>query len=132
MPRACSDSAERGTCAAPGLIDPVLAAGTKSGYTVTYANDGVAVGTGAVPSGCAAWGSTGFNFANNPLSVTTGTNHYCIDETGVIRQGAAALAHAAPLRVGLRWSSEHAAYVTMNAGLCQRTHPWTSDGQKTD
>ncbi|MGA7920431.1 MAG: prepilin-type N-terminal cleavage/methylation domain-containing protein [Candidatus Acidiferrales bacterium] len=81
-----------GTCAAPGLIDPVLAAGTKSGYTVTYANDGVAVGTGAVPSGCAAWGSTGFNFANNPLSVTTGTNHYCIDETGVIRQGAAALA----------------------------------------
>jgi type IV pilus assembly protein PilA len=81
-----------GTCAAPGLIDPVLAAGTKSGYTVTYTNDGAVAGVGAVPSGCAAWGSTGYNFANNPLSANTGTTHYCIDESGVIRGGAAALA----------------------------------------
>ncbi|MGA7918752.1 MAG: prepilin-type N-terminal cleavage/methylation domain-containing protein [Candidatus Acidiferrales bacterium] len=81
-----------GTCATPGLIDPVLAGGTKSGYTTTYTNDGAVAGTGAVPSGCAAWGSSGYNFANDPLSVTSGTTHYCIDESGVIRGGAAALA----------------------------------------
>ncbi|MGA7622078.1 MAG: prepilin-type N-terminal cleavage/methylation domain-containing protein [Candidatus Acidiferrales bacterium] len=80
-----------GTCAAPGLIDPVLAAGTKSGYTTTWTNDGSAYGTSAVPSGCAAWGSTGYNFANDPLSANTGTVHYCIDESGVIRGGQAAL-----------------------------------------
>jgi type IV pilus assembly protein PilA len=81
-----------GTCASPGLIDPVLAAGTKSGYTFAYTNDGTPYGTSAVPSGCAAWGSTGYNYAADPLSANTGTSHYCIDESGVIRTGAAALA----------------------------------------
>jgi prepilin-type N-terminal cleavage/methylation domain-containing protein len=81
-----------GTCAAPGLIDSVLAAGTKSGYVVTYTNDGVVIGVGPVPSGCAAWGSTGYNFAQNPLSASTGTSHYCIDESAVIRVDAAAMA----------------------------------------
>jgi type IV pilus assembly protein PilA len=96
------------TCAAPGLIDPILAAGAKSSYNERYTNDGVVVGVAAVLSGCAAWGSTGFNSGNNPLSVTTGTNHYCIDETGVLRQGAAALASPCTTSGGLRSSRAHA------------------------
>jgi type IV pilus assembly protein PilA len=88
------------TCAAPGLIDPILAAGAKSSYSERYTNDGVVVGVAFVLSGCAAWGSTGFNSGNNPLSVTTGTNHYCIDETGCFVKVQRLWRHRARLRAG--------------------------------
>jgi type IV pilus assembly protein PilA len=58
-----------------GIIDPVLAAGSKSGYTFTYA---------------ATLGADGLNdtytIASTPSTVgTTGQRQFCSDQTGVIR-----------------------------------------------
>jgi type IV pilus assembly protein PilA len=58
-----------------GIIDPVLAAGAKSGYTFTYA---------------AVVGADGLNdtytIASTPSTVgTTGQRQFCSDQTGVIR-----------------------------------------------
>jgi len=53
------------------LIDPVLSAGTKSGYTFA------AVGNGT--------GSTGYEVNGTPSSASTGTRSFCSDQSGVIR-----------------------------------------------
>jgi prepilin-type N-terminal cleavage/methylation domain-containing protein len=59
------------------LIDPVLSAGTKSGYTfATVANTGA--GTTISPF-------TGFEATANPLNIgTTGQRSFCADQSGVI------------------------------------------------
>jgi type IV pilus assembly protein PilA len=64
------------TSSAAGLIDSVLAAGTKSGYTFTYT------------AGAAVNGSTPTYTINaNPDTPgTTGQNYYFTDESAVIRQ----------------------------------------------
>jgi type IV pilus assembly protein PilA len=59
------------------LIDPVLTAGTKSGYVVA-----------AVPAtGAGTILSPFLTFEDNatPISVTTGTRAFCSDQSGVIR-----------------------------------------------
>lgn len=54
------------------LIDPVLSAGTKSGYTFA------AVGNGT--------GKTGYEVNGTPVTVgTTGQRAFCSDQSGVIR-----------------------------------------------
>jgi len=54
------------------LIDPVLSAGTKSGYTFA------AVGNGT--------GKTGYEVNGSPVTVgTTGQRAFCSDQSGVIR-----------------------------------------------
>jgi type IV pilus assembly protein PilA len=59
------------------LIDPVLTAGTKSGYTVaTTPNTGG--GTVASPFNT-------FEVNATPLSTSTGTRAFCSDQSGVLR-----------------------------------------------
>lgn len=61
------------------LIDPVLSAGTKSGYTFA------AVGNGT--------GVTGFEVNGTPVTVgTTGQRAFCSDQSGVIRYNTAGTA----------------------------------------
>jgi len=67
---------------AAGLIDEVLASGTKSGYSFSY-SAGQTAGTQTVTYGIYA----------SPLTVgTTGTNYYFTDNSGVIRQNSTAAA----------------------------------------
>ena len=87
-----------GNCGASAVIDPVLAAGAKSGYNITYnVGNAVPIATaGVAPNGCPGWGDTGFNFAADPQSPgSTGTTYYCVDETAVIRFSNGSLAGAA-------------------------------------
>jgi type IV pilus assembly protein PilA len=70
------------------LIDAVLAAGTKSGYTFVWTGDG------NTPS-------VGYSITGNPVSMgNTGQVGYFSDQSGVIRAnpGAAATAASAPLQ----------------------------------
>jgi len=70
------------TSTAAGLIDSVLAAGTKSGYSFSY-SPGTTAGTQTVTYGIFA----------SPITVgTTGTNYYFTDNSGVIRQNSTATA----------------------------------------
>jgi type II secretory pathway pseudopilin PulG len=61
---------------AAGLIDEVLATGTKSGYVFTY-SAGERDAQGRVQS---------YAIHADPITSSTGTNHYFTDQTGVIRQ----------------------------------------------
>jgi type IV pilus assembly protein PilA len=72
------------TSAAAGLIDSVLAGGSKSGYTFTY-TAGAAVG-GRIET---------YTLGAAPTTVgTTGTNYYFTDQSGVIRQNSTTTATA--------------------------------------
>ena len=78
------------TSAAAGLIDSVLAAGTKSGYTFTY-SAGAAV-NGSTPS---------YTVNGNPSTPgTTGQNYYFTDESNVIRQNSTQQAAATDSPIG--------------------------------
>ena len=78
------------TSTAAGLIDSVLASGAKSGYTFTY-SAGLPDTNGHINS---------FNFSANPLSSSTGTQYYYVDESGVIRQNSTAAAGSTDSPVG--------------------------------
>ena len=85
------------TCNSAGLLDNILggaAAPTKSGYTFTFTPGAQAVNP--IPTGCAAAGfSDMFGVQADPASASTGTEHYCVDATNVIRQSNAQVAEAA-------------------------------------
>jgi len=73
------------TCDNASLIDSVLTAGTKSGYTFK-----VLAGNGTnapKPTGCALAGSSdGYGVVATPVTVgTTGQRSFCSDASGVIR-----------------------------------------------
>jgi type IV pilus assembly protein PilA len=79
------------TSAAAGLVDSVLAAGTKSGYTFTYAA-GAAAADGTTPT---------YTVNANPITAgTTGQNYYFTDESNVIRQNSTAAASASDSPIG--------------------------------
>lgn len=61
---------------AAGLIDSVLAGGSKSGYSFTY-SAGASDSTGRVDT---------YAITAVPISSNTGTNYYYTDNSGVIRQ----------------------------------------------
>jgi type IV pilus assembly protein PilA len=65
------------TLGASGMVDNVLAAGTKSGYTLTASP---ASGSGTSTSPYLSYSSTG-----TPIGSNTGTRQFCADESGVIR-----------------------------------------------
>lgn len=65
-----------------GLIDDVLAAGTKSGYTFTY----------AIISQDTNGNVTSYSLNANPISSNTGTRHFYTDQTAVIRANESATA----------------------------------------
>ena len=59
-----------------GLIDSVLALGTKSGYSFTF-SPGPSDSTGRINT---------YSFTSVPITNSTGTNYYYTDQSGVIRQ----------------------------------------------
>jgi len=67
---------------AAGLIDSVLASGSKSGYKFYYSL-GATETTGRVDT---------YSFTAVPVSNNTGTNYYFTDQSGVIRQNSTATA----------------------------------------
>ena len=76
------------TCTTAGLVDQVLATGTKSGYGFAWVPGTVAAQSSAT---CAAPGFTdGFAATASPVSGNTGTALYCVDTSNVIVQGTAA------------------------------------------
>ena len=79
------------TASAAGLIDSVLAAGTKSGYSFVYAA-GTADSTGRINS---------YTLNANPITVgTTGQNYYFTDQSAVIRQNSTGSAGSGDSPIG--------------------------------
>jgi type IV pilus assembly protein PilA len=64
------------TSTAAGLIDSVLALGSKSGYSFTY-SPGASDSNGRINT---------YSFTAVPITSSTGTNYYFTDQSGVIRQ----------------------------------------------
>jgi type IV pilus assembly protein PilA len=84
-----------GTCGSAKLIDEVLSAGQKSGYTFVFQPNGTLALTAGVPAACGVSGDTGYGVSATPTTLnSTGTTSYCIDETGVVRVNAAGVAIA--------------------------------------
>jgi prepilin-type N-terminal cleavage/methylation domain-containing protein len=75
---------------AAGLIDSALATGVKSGYSFMYTPGAIDV-TGRVNS---------FKFSAVPVSSSTGTNFYYVDDSGVIRLNATTAAGVTDSPVG--------------------------------
>jgi prepilin-type N-terminal cleavage/methylation domain-containing protein len=69
---------------AAGLIDSVLAMGSKSGYTFTY-SPGTSDSTGRINT---------YAITAVPITSSTGTNYYYTDQSGVIRQNSTTTAAA--------------------------------------
>jgi len=65
-----------------GLVDSVLAGGTKSGYSFTY-TPGPSDASGRINT---------YAITATPISTSTGTNSYYTDQSGVIRQNSTATA----------------------------------------
>ena len=70
------------TSTAAGLIDSVLAAGAKSGYSFTY-TPGDSDSAGRINT---------YTFTAVPVTISTGTNYYFTDDSGVIRQNSTTVA----------------------------------------
>ena len=79
------------TASAAGLLDSVLAAGTKSGYSFTY-TAGTADGSGRIND---------YSATANPITTgTTGQNYYYTDQSAVIRQNTSATASSSDSPIG--------------------------------
>lgn len=89
------------TCDHAELIDPVLEAGAKGGYTFSYAPaDTVA----NAAQGCASPGVTGYSVSADPVTRgTTGQRGFYTDQSGVIRfdPNGTASPESAPLQQSL-------------------------------
>ena len=70
------------TSTAAGLIDSVLAGGSKSGYSFTY-SPGTSDSSGRINT---------YAINATPITSSTGTNYYYTDQSGVIRQNSTAFA----------------------------------------
>jgi len=80
---------ESGTSASPtstaaGLIDSILGAGTKSGYSFTYSS--------MAPD--AAGRIDNYEIWAAPINTSTGTNYYFTDQSGVIRMNSTTTAQS--------------------------------------
>ena len=78
------------TSTAAGLIDSVLALGTKSGYSFAYSPG---------PTDSSARINT-YSFTAVPLTSSTGTNYYYTDQSGVIRQNSTTTASSLDSPIG--------------------------------
>jgi prepilin-type N-terminal cleavage/methylation domain-containing protein len=78
------------TSTAAGLIDSVLASGSKSGYSFTYSH-GAVDSTGRINT---------FAFSAAPMSKFMGTQYYYTDQSGVIRQNSTTAAGSTDMPVG--------------------------------
>jgi prepilin-type N-terminal cleavage/methylation domain-containing protein len=77
-------SAATPTSTAAGLIDSVLASGSKSGYTFAF-SAGSADSSGRINT---------YFFTAVPITSSTGTNYYYTDQSGVIRQNSTTTAQS--------------------------------------
>lgn len=82
-------------CNSAGLIDAVLVTGQKSGYQFTWHIGADQVTGAAVPAGCTAGYVDMYSITADPFGFPTGTIHYCIDASGVIRENTVAVATTA-------------------------------------
>ena len=79
------------SCANAQLIDDVLSAAgagntaNKSGYTFTFTPGTVAALTAGIPAACPGSGFTSFSVSSVPVTTSSGTASYCVDESGVVR-----------------------------------------------
>ena len=79
------------TASAAGLIDSVLAAGSKSGYSFSY----------AVTASDGNGNPTAYTLNANPLTLgTTGQNYYYTDQSAVIRQNTSATSSSSDSPIG--------------------------------
>jgi len=73
------------------LIDSVLASGQKNGYVFTYTpvpdleTQDRTVSAAAAANGCSVGGADSFTVTADPISSSTGSKHFYVDQTGVIR-----------------------------------------------
>ena len=73
-------------CNAAGLIDSVLSAGVKSGYSVALIPGTQPTPPSSVPSGCTAGFADGYVVTATPVAVgSSGERAFCSDASGVIR-----------------------------------------------
>jgi prepilin-type N-terminal cleavage/methylation domain-containing protein len=72
------------TSTAAGLIDSVLGAGSKSGYSFAYTEPGTDT-AGRIDN---------YTITASPINSSTGTNYYFTDQSGVIRQNSTTTAAA--------------------------------------
>lgn len=82
-------------CNGAGLIDAVLVTGQKSGYAFSWHVGATQVTAAEVPPGCTAGYLDMYSATADPAGFPTGTIHYCVDATGVIRESGAAIATTA-------------------------------------
>ena len=78
------------TSTAAGLIDSVLALGSKSGYSFAY-TPGPTDTTGRINE---------YSFTAVPITTSTGTNYYFTDQSGVIRQNSTTTASVTDSPIG--------------------------------
>jgi prepilin-type N-terminal cleavage/methylation domain-containing protein len=78
------------TSTAAGLIDSVLAMGSKSGYSFVY-SPGASDATGRINT---------YNITAVPITSSTGTNYYYTDQSGVIRQNSTTTAASTDSPIG--------------------------------
>jgi type IV pilus assembly protein PilA len=78
------------TSTAAGLIDSVLALGSKSGYSFAY-SPGDTDTTGRINT---------YSFTAVPITSSTGTNYYYTDQSGVIRQNSTTTAGSTDSPIG--------------------------------
>ena len=86
-------------CNGAGLIDSVLSAGIRSGYSVAIVSGTQPVPASSVPSGCTAGFSDGYVVTATPVAVgTSGERAFCSDATGVIRfNSTGGVSYASPI-----------------------------------
>jgi type IV pilus assembly protein PilA len=78
------------TSTAAGLIDSILAGGSKSGYSFAY-SPGSTDTTGRINT---------YSFTAVPITSSTGTNYYYTDQSGVIRQNSTTTASSLDSPIG--------------------------------
>jgi prepilin-type N-terminal cleavage/methylation domain-containing protein len=78
------------TSTAAGLIDSILALGSKSGYSFTY-TPGASDSTGRINT---------YAITAVPITNSTGTNYYYTDQSGVIRQNSTTTAASTDSPIG--------------------------------
>jgi len=81
------------SCTNAELLDSVLTAGSKSGYTFALVAGTVSVASSLVPTGCTAGKVDGYVVTAVPATPgTTGQRGFCSDGSGVIRYNASSTA----------------------------------------
>jgi type IV pilus assembly protein PilA len=80
------------SCTNAELLDSVLTAGTKSGYTFTFISGATQLTSASSSCGAGYGYSDGYVVAATPIGATTGKRAFCSDASGVIRFNVSSIA----------------------------------------